>query len=242
MTPNDGDSIKRPGESSLTKRNRWLGVATIVSTLLLVVTIATSLATIFADFGAWRTRRARNRQLHIRLLGLKEGSCFGSIVVFNDEYGPYTGPFGLFDQEPERQHPEYHLSAWHDQFGISYCSGSTIRSGKPFRTAAISLVYPFVLFAVLPIYWTWTRWHLGERAPLITWLAVCLGLVLNVWSARMALWLLNCAPGSLIRPMGASLAIGIAASIGLFIGIPLSIAVFSLAGGNISGWHALLRC
>ena len=40
----------------------------------------------------------------------------------------------------------------------------------------------------------------------------------------MALWLLNCAPGSLIRPMGAVAAMGIAASIGLFIGIPISIA------------------
>ena len=80
----------------------------------------------------------------------------GWMFFYNDaEYGPYRGSIialdgdGVFAKE-QRFGP---------RFGVYWRYFRWAESGAVLWTAAVTLLYPLALFAVLPATWVWWRWR-----------------------------------------------------------------------------------
>ena len=225
MTSYCESDARSGGNAEPFKARRRPGAATIASTLLLGLTFAVWLAAFFG-VGVWRNPGVVSGSFHTRLLGPSEGCLFGGVVFFDGKRGPHLGEMYAYElsHEGHEGEPRYRIVNWYDSFGVYWSDGVYNHSGKTYWTFAISLLYVFALFAILPMRWVWLRWQLRNCVPcFIAWLGVVVGLALNVWAVRLTLPLLDCAPGLEIRPMGMALCESLLVLVGLFVGVPISI-------------------
>ena len=139
--------------------HRVFAIAAIVSTVLLGVTILLLVASSY-DFDP------HNHRQH--LVSLTE-DCHvtvarGRIVFFNNvEYGPYHGSIIQLSDDKGIAHPRIDKNGFGDTWGIYYRHFRWLDSGDVIWTVMISLAYPLVVFAVLPVTWGWCRWHRMHR-------------------------------------------------------------------------------
>ena len=83
----------------------------------------------------------------------------GRIDFFSDKDGPYH-PGSEISRSGKDQLAEHH--AYGDWLGVFYRYFRFVPSGAVFFTFSVSLLYPMVLFLMLPITWAWQR-HKARR-------------------------------------------------------------------------------
>ncbi|MEN6449977.1 MAG: hypothetical protein ABFC96_05770 [Thermoguttaceae bacterium] len=135
--------------------NRAFTIAAIASTVLLACTIFLFIAgTIGLDPSHYRL--SFKRDFHIGVSG-------GRIVLFNSEYGPYHGSSIALADGAGNARLAVETTAFGETLGIYYRHFRWLDSGNVLWTAAISLAYPFMGFAVLPALWGWFRWRHAQQ-------------------------------------------------------------------------------
>jgi len=88
----------------------------------------------------------------------------GYIEFFNDaEYGPYRGSIVAILDDQGNSHPPIERTGFGETWGVYYRHLRWLDSGDVIWTVAISLVYPLVLFSILPVTWGWCRWRHTHR-------------------------------------------------------------------------------
>lgn len=145
--------------------NRVLSIATFISAVLLGCTVLLWLSAFVLN--PWSNSLSVTGEFHIGIWGGRDGPWLGRVVFFNDrEYGPYRGSIIAVCDEDGNTYPNYRLSAWGDCFGVYYRHIYFPESNGTLWTLMISLVYPFGLFAALPLAWGWGRWRKMRALPI----------------------------------------------------------------------------
>jgi hypothetical protein len=159
MADDDKDRCRQvTTNASVKKRRRALDAAALVSAALLLSTIALWLATFAVN--PWEHHLSLTDSFHVGLWGGVDGPTFGRLVFFNDgEYGPYRGSIVWLTDAQGNSHSEDRLTGWGDSFGVYYRHFCLADTGRTLWTLMISLLYPFGLFAILPLAWGWWRWR-----------------------------------------------------------------------------------
>lgn len=90
----------------------------------------------------------------------------GRVSFFNDkEYGPYRGSIiALTSPEWPIERIFSERRGFGDTAGIYYRYFRWADSGAVLWTLSVSLVYPLVVFTLLPAIWGWKRWHIIGRS------------------------------------------------------------------------------
>jgi hypothetical protein len=153
--------IKQKAKRKMEKRHRLFAAAAFASAVLLVLTFALWLAAFAVS--PWDHHLSVATSFHIGVWGGVDGPTFGRLVFFNDdEYGPYRGSVVALSDAQGNVSPAYRVSAWGDSYGVYYRHFYFPGSDKTLWTLMISLLYPFALFAVLPLTWCWRQWRTGR--------------------------------------------------------------------------------
>jgi hypothetical protein len=146
-----------------TKARWWFDVAALVSAVFLGLTVAGWLIGFFIN--PLDHHLSVTESFHIGIESGPDGLIFGCVVFFNNgQYGPYRGSIIGLSAGPDDTLP-YQRTAWGDleSSGVYYRHIYWPDSDTPLWTLAISLLYPFLLFAVVPLVWMWRRW--SARCP-----------------------------------------------------------------------------
>jgi hypothetical protein len=148
----ENDRSSRGGsDTRATKPRRWFDAAALVSTTILGATVVLWL------IGSAISPLSITDSFHI---GVWSGFD-GRLVFYNDkEYGPYHGSIIALSDAPP---PRVQIQAWGNSFGVYYRHFYFPKSGKTLWTLAISLLYPFFLFAIVPLAWGRCRWWSARR-------------------------------------------------------------------------------
>jgi hypothetical protein len=90
--------------------------------------------------------------------------CAGRVEFFNiKEAGPYHGSIIALS---DGFHPVFsERRAFGDAFGVYYRYFRWANSGVVYWTLSVTLLYPFLVFAVLPTIWAWKSWKARRRRP-----------------------------------------------------------------------------
>ncbi|MBN1490435.1 MAG: hypothetical protein JXA69_11015 [Phycisphaerae bacterium] len=134
------------------KHRRAINVATIISLLLLGCILVLGAAAPWLN--PWRHRLSLGSGFHIALWGAPLNP---RLVFFNDsDYGPYRGSIiGIVDDQGNMYPPLEREIAFGDTLGIYYryfrWSDATL------WTLMVTLWYPAIAFAVLPLLWWYRR-------------------------------------------------------------------------------------
>lgn len=146
------------GNPQTTQAHHWFDVAALVSVVFLGLTVGLSLTGFVIN--PWDHRLSVTESFHIGIWGGFDGPTFGCLVFFNNgQYGPYRGSIIGLSAGPDDP-PQFQRTAWGDldYSGLYYRHIHWPDSNTTLWTLAISLLYPFFLFAVLPLLWMWRRW------------------------------------------------------------------------------------
>jgi hypothetical protein len=143
---------------------RIFNVAAFVSTALLACTLLPWFAT--SAFDPVQNHISLTRTFHIGFRPGLNGDTIGRFVVFNDaEEGPYRGSvYQLSDGNGNIHRHLVRKVAWGDSFGIYY-RYFRWPEGTTLWTLMVSLWYPLVLFAGLPLAWLFTRCRARRVVP-----------------------------------------------------------------------------
>ncbi|QDV52245.1 hypothetical protein Enr17x_43050 [Gimesia fumaroli] len=126
--------------------NRKFNIACLISTILMVCTVMLCLAK--PVLNPWKHRVSFGHDFHVSVWDCR-------IAFFNDaEYGPYRGSLIKIDNEPKFDREIY----WGDSWGIYY-RYFRWQDGTTLWTLMVSLLYPFLLFIILPAVWFRRRIH-----------------------------------------------------------------------------------
>jgi hypothetical protein len=141
---------------------RAFNVATLISSILLACTTILW-ASAFA-INPWHYRLSVTSTFHVGVWGGFDGPFLGRLVFFNDkEYGPYRGSIiFLVDSQGNSARPMI-TREWGDAFGVYYRHFHWLDTDQTLWTLMVSLAYPLVLFAVLPLAWVRAWWQRRPR-------------------------------------------------------------------------------
>jgi hypothetical protein len=137
---------------------RVFAVTVIVSTVFFGVTIFL-LVVSNCDVDPRQDMVSMTRDCHVTVAD-------GRIVFFsNTESGPYRGSVVQFSDDKGSAYPPIKRTEFGDTWGIYYRHLRWLDSGVVVWTMAISLAYPLMAFAILPVTWGWRRWRHRRRPP-----------------------------------------------------------------------------
>ena len=138
--------------------HRVFATATIVSAVLLGVTVCLLLvAGNYAPVFPHEHLVSITRDWHVTV-------SRGRLVFFNNmDFGPYLGSVISITDDKGVAHPPVEKTGFGDAWGVYYRHLRWLDSGEIVWTAAISFVHPLLIFAILPVIWTWRR--LSTAAP-----------------------------------------------------------------------------
>lgn len=137
----------------------WRVIA-LASSAGLAMTVALWLAAFFVN--PWDCHLSVGDTFHVGVWGGVDGPMFGRVVLFNDrEYGPYRGSIIALSDGRGGVWPRHRVSGWGDACGVYYRHFYFADSGRTLWTVMVSLLYPFVAFAIVPLAWVWRRVRAG---------------------------------------------------------------------------------
>lgn len=140
-----------------------LRIATVISAASLAATLVLAIASYGLD--PQRDRVSFGDDFHI---AVRTVACDVRLTFFNDaEYGPYVGSIIDLSGGRTTGPPEALKHYFGDTAGIYYRDfqwpdDSVLWPNRRLWTLALSLWYPAILFAILPVWW-WVRRGRGRR-------------------------------------------------------------------------------
>ena len=88
------------------------------------------------------------------------GAYRGRLEFFSLKIGPYHGSSTIFDETKDTER------GFGDTLGVYYRYLRFADSGDVIWTLSVSLFYPMIVFAVLPMTWAWLWWQRAKLLPL----------------------------------------------------------------------------
>ena len=142
---------------------RFFSVASFASAVLAGGTLVLWLATFVTN--PWDHHVSLTNRIHIGVWGGPGGDTLGRLVIFNDaEYGPYRGSIIQLGDGKGNLYPRFDRElVWGDSFGVYY-RYFRWPDGRTLWTLMVSLWYPLLLFAVLPVVWVFRQKRSGLNA------------------------------------------------------------------------------
>jgi len=132
-------------------KSRIFNTLSLISATLLACTVVVWALSFWTDVR--KDHASFSDNLHV-------GFYDGRIDFFSDKHGPYHGSVISLSSGQESAFPAFaERRGFGDTIGIYYRYFRWADSGIVLWTLSVSLLYPMIVFLILPIAWAWKRWR-----------------------------------------------------------------------------------